>query len=55
MNNKLKKFIDYLKTKKVLILGIGVSNLPLLDYLYNHDIKIYIRDRKIHFQDCCKD
>ena len=46
MNKELTDFINYLKDKKVLILGIGVSNLPLLDYLHNHNIKTYIRDKK---------
>lgn len=46
MNNKLEKFNKNLKNKKVLILGIGVSNLPLLDYLYEHNSIITIRDKK---------
>lgn len=46
MNNNLELFNRELKTKKVLILGVGVSNLPLIDYLHNLGVKTYIRDRK---------
>ena len=46
MNKKLEDYINYLKNKKVLILGIGVSNLPLLDYLHKYNINLTIRDRK---------
>ena len=37
INEKLIEFNQYLKGKKVAIIGIGVSNLPLIDYL--HDLK----------------
>ena len=37
INNKLVEFNQYLKGKKVAIIGVGVSNLPLIDYL--HDLK----------------
>ena len=46
--NKLKLFNEKLKKSKIAIIGIGVSNLPLLDYLYklNCDITIF-SDNKI--------
>lgn len=34
MNEKLKEFNTYLRNRKVAVIGLGVSNLPLLDYLY---------------------
>lgn len=34
MNEKLKEFNTYLKNRKVAVIGLGVSNLPLLDYLH---------------------
>ncbi len=34
-NEKLIEFENYIKNKKVAIIGLGVSNLPLLDYFYN--------------------
>ena len=34
MNNKLNEFNERLKQSKIAIIGLGVSNLPLLDYLY---------------------
>lgn len=35
MNKKLQEFNERLKNSKIAIIGIGVSNLPLLDYLYD--------------------
>ena len=44
--NSLEEFNKNLKGKKVLILGIGVSNLPLVDYLEKQQAKVYINDIK---------
>ena len=38
-NEKLIEFEKYIKYKKVAIIGLGVSNIPLIDYL--HDKKAY--------------
>lgn len=46
MNKKLDSFNKNLENKNVLVLGIGVSNLPLLDYLYEYKANMYIRDKK---------
>ena len=35
MNKKLDAFNTKLKESRIAIIGLGVSNLPLLDYLYN--------------------
>lgn len=37
VNEKLNEFNIYLKNRKVAVIGLGVSNLPLIDYL--HDLK----------------
>ena len=37
INEKLIQFNNYLKGRKVAIIGLGVSNIPLIDYL--HDLK----------------
>ena len=44
--NKLDEFNKSLKNKKVLILGIGVSNLPLVDYLIQNQAQVFINDVK---------
>lgn len=49
MSNKLNKFKDYIKNKKVAVLGIGVSNIPLIKYLYGLGVDITAFDK------CCKD
>lgn len=36
-NEKLIEFNNYLKGRKVAVIGLGVSNIPLIDYL--HDVK----------------
>ena len=48
MNKKLTDFNNKLKRSRVAIIGLGVSNLPLLDYLYNLkcDVTIF-SDNKI--------
>ena len=48
MNKMLMEFNEKLKHSKIAIIGIGVSNLPLLDYLYNLgcDVTIF-SDNKI--------
>ena len=45
-NRKLKEFEEYIRRKKVAIIGMGVSNIPLLDYLYNLNAKVTVFDNK---------
>ena len=45
MNLEVLKFNESLENKKVLILGLGVSNLPLIDYLYENKASIFYRGR----------
>ena len=45
-NSKLEEFNKYIKGKEVAIIGLGVSNLPLLDYLYAKEAKVTIFDNK---------
>ncbi len=46
MNQKLEKFKEELKTKKIAIIGAGVSNLPLLNYLNNLGCNLTLFDQK---------
>lgn len=34
INEKLNEFNEYIRFRKVAIIGLGVSNLPLMEYLY---------------------
>ena len=43
-NEKLIEFENYIKNKKVAIIGLGVSNLPLLDYFYNKNSIVTVFD-----------
>lgn len=48
MNKKLIEFNNNLKNKKVAILGLGVSNIPLLDYLLDKECSVTVfNDKKI--------
>ena len=46
INENLEEFNNYLKFKKVAIIGLGVSNLPLLDYMYEKNAKGTVFDEK---------
>lgn len=35
INKKLDEFENYIRGKKVAVIGLGVSNIPLIDYFYN--------------------
>ena len=45
-NEKLKEFNEYIKFRKVAIIGLGVSNIPLLDYMYNQKAKVCVFDER---------
>ncbi len=45
-NEKLNEFNDYIRYRKVAIIGIGVSNLPLLDYLYQKKANVTVFDER---------
>ncbi len=46
VNKKLEEFENDIKNKKVAIIGLGVSNLPLIDYLYNLGSSITLFNNK---------
>lgn len=45
-NEKLKEFNEYIKYRKIAVIGLGVSNLPLLDYLYEKKAQVTIFDER---------
>lgn len=46
-NEKLEQFNKFASEKKIAIIGLGVSNLPLLDYFHNLACKICVFDNRI--------
>ena len=46
INKKLEEFNNYLKTSKVAIIGLGVSNIPLISYLHNLGADVTVFDNK---------
>ena len=45
-NEKLENFEKNLKGKKVAVIGMGVSNIPLIDYLYEKKADVTVFDNK---------
>ena len=46
LNEKLEEFNKYLNKRKVAIIGLGVSNIPLLDYLHENNARVTVFDDK---------
>ena len=45
-NLKLKAFENNIKGKRVAIVGLGVSNIPLIDYLFELNAKVTVFDQR---------
>ena len=45
-NVKLEEFEEYIRFRKVAIIGLGVSNIPLLDYMYQKKARVTIFDER---------
>ena len=45
-NEKLKEFNEYIRFRKVAVIGLGVSNIPLLDYLYEKKAQVTVFDER---------
>ena len=45
-NEKLIEFEEYIKNRKVAIIGLGVSNLPLIDYFHEKKSKVTVFDSR---------
>ena len=45
-NLKLKAFENNVKGKRVAVIGLGVSNIPLIDYLHNLDARVTAFDER---------
>ena len=46
MNTELEKFEQSLRNKKIAVIGLGVSNLPLLKYLYEKEADVTVFDER---------
>lgn len=45
-NEKLEEFNQYVKNRRVAIIGLGVSNIPLLDYFHDKKSKVTVFDSR---------
>lgn len=46
VNKKLEEFNNELKNKRIALIGLGVSNIPLLDYFYAHNANVTAFDNR---------
>ena len=46
INNELIKLNNYLKNRKVAIIGLGVINVPLIDYMHKVGAKVTVFDHR---------
>lgn len=46
VNEKLQEFERYIYNKKVAVIGLGISNIPLLDYLRDKGADVTVFDRR---------
>lgn len=46
INTKLEEFNNYVRGKKVAIIGIGVSNIPLIEYFHDLKSEVTVFDNK---------
>ena len=46
LNEKLTEFNNYIRNRKVALLGIGISNISLIDYLYKHNANVTLFDKR---------
>ena len=45
-NEKLEEFNKFIEGKKIAIIGMGVSNIPLIDYFYEKNAKVTVFDNR---------
>ena len=46
VNKKLEEFNEYIRFRKVAVIGLGVSNIPLLEYLYEKKAQVTVFDER---------
>ena len=46
VNEKLVEFNNYLNNRKVAVIGLGVSNIPLIDYLRKYKANVTVFDKR---------
>ena len=46
VNEKLQEFNNYVKNKRVAIIGLGTSNIPLIEYLHDLGSDIMLFNNK---------
>ena len=46
VNQKLLEFKTFIKNKRIAVIGVGISNLPLLDFLTQNKAKVVVFDKR---------
>ena len=45
-NSKLEEFNNYLDGRRVAIIGLGVSNIPLIEYMHEVGAEVVVFDNR---------
>ena len=51
-NEKLSQYKEFLKGKSASVIGVGISNVPLIEFLLKNDVAVTARDMK-DFSELC--
>ena len=46
VNEKLQEFERYIKNKRVALIGLGTSNIPLIDYFADKGAQVTVFDKR---------
>ena len=46
VNDKLQEFERYIYNKRVALIGLGISNLPLIDYFVDKGANVTVFDKR---------
>lgn len=52
-NSRLSEYKEFLKGKSAAVIGVGISNVPLIEFLVNNGVKVTARDGK-SFEEICE-
>ena len=53
INEKLSQYKEFLSGKSASVIGVGISNVPLIEFLLNNNVRVTARDMK-SFDELCE-
>ena len=52
-NERLSQYKEFLNGKTASVIGVGISNIPLIEFLLRNNVKVVARDMK-SFDELCE-